>query len=334
MRPQAILLPGIVLPKELAYGALRDALGDGVDARAKDLEVYATDEPPAGYGLKKEIEGVLREADDAGFERFHLIGYSGGGAISIALVSRHPDRVLSLALLEPAWVGNEGMSEEERGLWAEFERIRDLPAEEMMPRVIRTQLAPGVEPPPLPPGPAPPWMAKRPAGIRALIAAFQRYHLDPGSLRASARPVYYALGARSNPDSFLRMGERLGELFPTTRSTSTRTVTTSIRRTGLSRNGSPRGCASSGYARQPMAPESGGRASIRSQSFLTPSSLRCHDLGAADPRLDRGVPGRVRVSPPRNCLQSAAFCARYLRFPKPVRWCFGTRGHNQRPSRR
>lgn len=214
MRWQAILLPGIVLPKELAYGALRDALGDGVDARAKDLEVYATDEPPAGYGLKKEIEGVLREADDAGFERFHLIGYSGGGAISIALVSRHPDRVLSLALLEPAWVGNEGMSEEERGLWLEFERIRDLPAEEMMPRFIRTQLAPGVEPPPLPPGPAPPWMAKRPAGIRALMAAFQRYHLDPGSLRAFARPVYYALGARSNPDNYLRMAERLGELFP------------------------------------------------------------------------------------------------------------------------
>jgi hypothetical protein len=73
MRQQAILLPGIVLPKELAYGALRDALGEGIDARAKDLEVYATDEPPAGYGQEMEI------ADDSGFEHFHLVGYSGGG---------------------------------------------------------------------------------------------------------------------------------------------------------------------------------------------------------------------------------------------------------------
>jgi pimeloyl-ACP methyl ester carboxylesterase len=214
MRQQAILLPGIVLPKELAYGALRDALGEGIDARAKDLEVYATDEPPAGYGLEMEIEGVLREADNSGFEHFHLVGYSGGGAISTALVSRHPDRVISLALLEPAWVGNEGMSEEERELWAEFARIRDLPAEEMMPRFVRAQLAPGVEPPPRPLGPTPSWMAKRPAGIRALMDAFQRYQLDPDSLRAFARPVYYALGARSNPDYFGRMGEHLGELFP------------------------------------------------------------------------------------------------------------------------
>ena len=47
MRPQAILLPGIVLPKELAYGALRDALGDGVDARAKDLVTPPTSRRPA-----------------------------------------------------------------------------------------------------------------------------------------------------------------------------------------------------------------------------------------------------------------------------------------------
>jgi pimeloyl-ACP methyl ester carboxylesterase len=203
-----------MVPKDLAYGALREALGEGVDARAKDLEIYATDEPPDVYDLETEIDGVLREADDAGFERFHLVGYSGGGAISTALVSRRPDRVSSLALLEPAWVGNEGMSEQERELWVEVERIRDLPAEEMMPRFVRSQLAPGVEPPPPPSGPAPPWMARRPAGIGALTAAFQRYQLDPSSLCAFARPVYYALGALSNPDYFHKMAERLGELFP------------------------------------------------------------------------------------------------------------------------
>lgn len=214
MTHQAILLPGSVLPKDLAYGALLEALGDEVDARAKDLEVYATDEPPEGYGLETEIDGVLREADAAGFERFHLIGYSGGGAISTALVASHPHRVLSLALLEPAWVGNEGLSHEEHEVSLEFERVWDLPAEEMMPRFVRAQLAPGVEPPPPPPGPSPPWMAKRPGGIRALTAAWQRHDLDPASLRAFERPVYYALGALSNPDYYGKMAERLGEVFP------------------------------------------------------------------------------------------------------------------------
>jgi pimeloyl-ACP methyl ester carboxylesterase len=213
MEHRAILLPGIVLPKDLAYDALLEALGGDVEVRAKDLEVYAADAPPDGYGLQTEIDGVLRQADDAGYERFHLVGYSGGGAISTALVARHPERVLSLSLLEPAWVGNVGMSEAEREAWAEFDRIGDLPAEEMMPRFIRAQLAPGVEPPAPPAGPPPPWMAKRPAGIRALVAAFRRYHLDPAGLRAFPRPVMFALGSLSNPDYFGTMAARLGALF-------------------------------------------------------------------------------------------------------------------------
>jgi len=213
MRHQVILLPGAVLPKDLAYGDLLDALGDEVDAVAKDLEVYAADEPPAGYDLELEVDGVLRQAEVAGFERFHLVGYSGGGGISTALVASHPDRVLSVSLLEPAWVGNRDLSESEQRVWVEFERIRDLPAEEMMPIFIRTQLAPGVESPPPTPGPPPHWMAKRPPGIRALTAAFQRYDLDPEALRAFERPVYYALGGLSNPDYYGKMASRLGALL-------------------------------------------------------------------------------------------------------------------------
>jgi hypothetical protein len=38
---EAILLPGGVMPANLAYGSLIEELGDDVDAIAKDLEVYA-----------------------------------------------------------------------------------------------------------------------------------------------------------------------------------------------------------------------------------------------------------------------------------------------------
>jgi pimeloyl-ACP methyl ester carboxylesterase len=213
MRHQAILLPGIVLPKDLAYGDLIEALGDRVEARAKDLEVYATDEPPEGYRLEAEIEGVLREARAAGFDRFHLVGYSGGGAIAAALVARHPERVLSLALLEPAWIGNDGLSDSERRVLVELEQAGDLPPEELMARFVRAQLAPGVEPPEPPPGPSPPWMEKRPAGIRAITDAFKRHDLDLAALGAFERPVYYALGAQSNPDYYGAMADRLGDLF-------------------------------------------------------------------------------------------------------------------------
>ena len=70
-----ILLPGGILPAELAYAALLAELGDDVDARAKDLEIYAGPTvPPSGYSLETEVEGVRRIADDAGFATFHLVG--------------------------------------------------------------------------------------------------------------------------------------------------------------------------------------------------------------------------------------------------------------------
>ena len=213
MSHQAILLPGIVLPAGLAYPALLDALGDGVEARAKELEVYADKEPPTDYGLETELAGILREAESARFERFHLVGYSGGGAISAAFAARYPDRLLSLSLLEPAWVGNERRSEPELRVQEEFDRTWQLPEDELMRRFVELQLAPGVEPPPPAPRPTPPWMAKRPAGIKALTAAFADYPLDLEALAAFPRPVYYALGGRSNPDYFGAMAERLGGLF-------------------------------------------------------------------------------------------------------------------------
>jgi pimeloyl-ACP methyl ester carboxylesterase len=213
MSHRAILLPGIVLPAELAYPALIEALGEGVEARAKELEVYASDQPGPDYGIETELAGILREAEVAGFERFHLVGYSGGGAISAAFAARTPDRLLSLSLLEPAWVGNDGRSERELRVHAEFDRTRELPEEKLMRRFVELQLAPGVEPPPPPPGPTPPWMAKRPAGIRALTGAFASYRLDLEALGAFPRPVYYALGGLSNPDYFAAMAERLGGLF-------------------------------------------------------------------------------------------------------------------------
>jgi pimeloyl-ACP methyl ester carboxylesterase len=90
MVTQAIFLPGAVMPATLAYGALLEALGDDVHAVAKELELYADSAPPAGYTLQHEIDGLLRTADAAGFDRFHLVGYSGGGASSLAFAAEHP----------------------------------------------------------------------------------------------------------------------------------------------------------------------------------------------------------------------------------------------------
>ena len=210
---RVILLPGIILPAALAYGDLIDALGRDVQTVAKDLEVYAEDEPPGDYGLGDEVAGVLREADARGWQRFHLVGYSGGGAAALATVARQPERLLSLSLLEPAWAGDWDVGEAERDVRRELARLEGLPPGDFMRAFARLQLRPGVDPPAPPPGPEPPWLAKRPAGIRALIRAFAASDLDREALRRFGGPVYYALGSLSNPQLYGELAERLSRAF-------------------------------------------------------------------------------------------------------------------------
>jgi pimeloyl-ACP methyl ester carboxylesterase len=97
-----ILLPGIIMPAADRYSALIKELGADVNATTKDLEVYRLPEPPSGYSIETEIAGISRTAREHGFDRFHLYGHSAGGAISIAFAAAYPDRLLSLALDEPA----------------------------------------------------------------------------------------------------------------------------------------------------------------------------------------------------------------------------------------
>lgn len=214
MQPlRAILLPGSVLPAHLAYGALIDALGPDVDAVAKDLELYDSDQPPDGWTLDNEVEGVLREADTRGWETFHLLGYSGGGAAALALAAKHPHRLLSLALLEAAWAGNWGWSAAHTRLWQDYAELDSLPPGQFMAGFMRLAVKPDVVLPPPPEGDPPPWMTKRPAGIRAFLRTFEDYDLDRGQLAAFRRPVFFALGGLSNPDDFGEIATRLSSVF-------------------------------------------------------------------------------------------------------------------------
>jgi pimeloyl-ACP methyl ester carboxylesterase len=214
-RFRVILLPGGVLPADLAYGALLEELDERVEAVAKDLEVYAGDQPPPAYGLEVEVEGILREADGRSFERFHLVGYSGGGASSLAFAAMYPERLLSLALLEPAWAGNTDLSQEELAVRAQFEEAAasEVP-DHFMREFVRLQLRPGVAPPPPPQEPTPPWMGKRPAGLRAFLRGFNNGQLGLEQFRSFRQPVYFALGGKSNPDYYERMADRLARAFP------------------------------------------------------------------------------------------------------------------------
>lgn len=210
---RVILLPGAVLPARVAYKALVEALGPGVEAVAKELELYQTDEPPAGWTLDTEVEGVLREANDRGWETFHLVGYSGGGAAALACAATHPKKLQSLALLEPAWAGNWDWSPAYAEHRKHYGTLEALPPEQFLPAFMRLGVRPEVVLPPPEPGSPPPWMALRPAGIRAFLRTFKEYDLDRARLAAFSQPVFFALGGLSDPNDYGEIAARLSRVF-------------------------------------------------------------------------------------------------------------------------
>lgn len=214
MRLPVILLPGIITPVDITYRYLMPLLEGRANVVGRDLAIYANGAPPPDYSLDMEVDAIVEAADKAGYDRFHLGGFSGGGAISAAFAARHPDRLASLALMEPAWFGNEGQSADEIAVREAVEATEDLPYDEMLAAFARLNVADDVELPAPPQGDPPAWMEHRPAGIFAIGPACRNHALDLGVLGSLTCPVLYVRGGRSNPSMYLRMQERAAGLFP------------------------------------------------------------------------------------------------------------------------
>jgi pimeloyl-ACP methyl ester carboxylesterase len=208
--PACIFLPGIIAPAVVRYAALIRELGAKARPYTKELELYTLSPSAANYAIADELDGLSRSARRAGLERFHLYGHSGGGAVALAFTAAHPDVVLSLALDEAAF----DFSDEMRADLAEHQELQRLMVEdpaEAMPRFMRLELKPGVEFAP-PQGGAPP-LPNRPAGIAALLRAFERHTLDVDALRTFRGPVLYTRGSLS-AERYERSGKRLAAIFP------------------------------------------------------------------------------------------------------------------------
>jgi hypothetical protein len=119
---------------------------------------------------------------------------------------------LSLGLFEPARIPGK-LTNEEQAFFSQLERKLDgLEGGQFMAAFIREQIKPGAVVPPPPPGPVSPEMQKRPAGIAALILAFEAYPFDRDAWRTAAFPVFYGYGDLSHPEQALKAGI-LAQLF-------------------------------------------------------------------------------------------------------------------------
>jgi pimeloyl-ACP methyl ester carboxylesterase len=208
-----VFLPGGIQPVSIQYAPLLKVLGDGIQPLLKDLEVYRDGTPPADYSLSTEVEGIKRTADEAGMASFHLVAYSGGGAVALAFIGAYPARVQSLALSEPAVIPSQEWFRQESGHMQQMDHVMSLLDKQLMQEFMRNELREGVPLPPPSVGDPPPWMAKRPDGLKKLNKAFSSYDMPLSRLSEFSRPVYIAVAALSN-EVEMRKAQVLDGLFP------------------------------------------------------------------------------------------------------------------------
>lgn len=212
MKPQVICVPGSVAPAAQRYRPLIESIGGAADLYVKDLEVYREAAPPANYSIHEELEAIDRLADSKRLDRFHLVGYSGGGFISLAYAGTRRQRLISLALFEPARIPG-GLTDQERDYFTALERKLDgLHGDAFMSTFVGEQVKPGAALPPPPSGPVSPEMQKRPAGIAAMMKAFRAYPFDRDLLQTAPFPVFYGYGDLSHQEQALKAGI-LAQLF-------------------------------------------------------------------------------------------------------------------------
>src|SRR2546426_479988 len=136
-------------PDRRRSSGLSGARGGG--ARPSAQELVLNNAPPAipeSYSIDMEIDALDRVTRAAGLEAFHVYGHSGGGAIALAYVAAHPDRVLSLALDEPSSDFSDG--DFAGPYWREIQALGALPTEERIPAFRRLQVKRGLTLRPLP----------------------------------------------------------------------------------------------------------------------------------------------------------------------------------------
>lgn len=160
------------------------------------------------YDMTTEISAARQAAADRGWVRYHLFGFSAGATVALATARADPDAVQTLALLEPATIGDDDWNPVEAEWRRQLRQIRSLPVEQRQPAFRNLLIgAPhsvpsGLTEPPL-------WDAQTDK-LEDLLAhvGFTSSHLASITV-----PVLVMSGALSNP-RFLRLAERLLDVVP------------------------------------------------------------------------------------------------------------------------
>lgn len=190
-----IWVAGAAAPPEESFRECIEAVDLRVRSIPKGLELFASAQPIPGYSLTTEVDGVVRAMDDAGVERAHLVGYSGGGGVVLAAALQQPQRVASVAVDEHI-IGHHFGVEDEQRFWTELDAALEQDGLAATLAVVAATNRLGAEPPAFG-DPPPPWLGSRITGTPALARAARDYSVSLDDLARIRCPVYAAYGTET-----------------------------------------------------------------------------------------------------------------------------------------
>ena len=113
-------------PAERSVELVARVLEGRADIVPKELEVWA-DGPLVSYTIDDEVEGVRRVAEDRGWSRFHIVGFSAGAAVALICARVMASSVATVTVIEPATIGDDDWSAGEADWRARMQTIFALP---------------------------------------------------------------------------------------------------------------------------------------------------------------------------------------------------------------
>ena len=113
-------------PAERSVELVARVLEGRADIVPKELEVWA-DGPLVSYTIDDEVEGVRRVAEDRGWSRFHIVGFSAGATVALICARVMASSVATVTVIEPATIGDDDWSAGEADWRARMQTIFALP---------------------------------------------------------------------------------------------------------------------------------------------------------------------------------------------------------------
>jgi pimeloyl-ACP methyl ester carboxylesterase len=215
-KPNVIFIHGGILPAAVQFAPLLKVLNSNIHPFLKELEIYHNNVLPGTYSLSIEVEGLHHAANQAGMDKFHIVSYSAGGTVALAYTGTYPERVSSLALIEPAVIPSQEWFADESDYWQQLRQAMSLSDQQLIQAYMRVELRQGARlPAPVLEEPQP-WITSCVTSQKALVSAYSNFDLPYDRLKAYPSPVYIAVTEWSNPVE-LRKAELLKKLFPVSR---------------------------------------------------------------------------------------------------------------------